>query len=197
MNIDYPEILDEIYQEIKPFKGEGEVADYIPELANIDPDKYGISLHCFDDQEYALGDSREKFSIQSISKVLTLSLAVSQMGDRIWDRVDVEPSGDPFNSLVQLEYERGIPRNPLINAGAIVVADVLISILDNPKDDLLRFVRSICGNDGIDFNPKVADSERRPATAMQPLPICCGLLIISKMTWILCWTFIFTNAPWK
>ena len=160
MNIDYQEILDEIYQEIKPFKGEGEVADYISELANIDPDKYGISLHCFDDQEYALGDSREKFSIQSISKVLTLSLAVSQMGDRIWDRVDVEPSGDPFNSLVQLEYERGIPRNPLINAGAIVVADVLISILDNPKDDLLRFVRSICGNDGIDFNPKVADSEK-------------------------------------
>ena len=160
MSIDYQQIIDEIYQEIKPFKGEGEIATYIPELANIDPDKYGISMHCFDDQEYALGDSREKFSIQSISKVLTLSLAVSQMGDRIWDRVDVEPSGDPFNSLVQLEYEKGIPRNPLINAGAIVVADVLISILDNPKEEFLSFVRSICGNENVDYNPVVAGSEK-------------------------------------
>ena len=160
MSIDYQQILDEIHQEVKPYKGEGEIATYIPELANIDPDKYGVSLHCFDDQEYALGDSKEKFSIQSISKVLTLSLAVSQMGDRIWDRVDVEPSGDPFNSLVQLEYERGIPRNPLINAGAIVVADALISILDNPKEEFLQFVRSICGNESINFNPKVANSEK-------------------------------------
>ena len=160
MGIDYQQILNEIQEEIRPFKGEGEIATYIPELANIDPDKYGISLHCFDDQEYALGDCHERFSIQSISKVLTLSLAVSQIGERIWNRVDVEPSGDPFNSLVQLEYEKGIPRNPLINAGAIVVADILVSILDNPKEDFLQFVRGICGNENITFNPKVADSEK-------------------------------------
>ena len=160
MGIDYQQILNEIQEEIKPFKGEGEIATYIPELANIDPDKYGISLHCFDNQEYTLGDCGEKFSIQSISKVLTLSLAVSKIGERIWNRVDVEPSGDPFNSLVQLEYEKGIPRNPLINAGALVVADILISILDNPKEEFLQFVRDICGNEDINFNPKVALSEK-------------------------------------
>ena len=160
MGIDYQQILNEIQEEIKPFKGEGEIATYIPELANIDPDKYGISLHCFDNQEYTLGDCGEKFSIQSISKVLTLSLAVSKIGERIWNRVDVEPSGDPFNSLVQLEYEKGIPRNPLINAGALVVADILVSILDDPKEDFLRFVRDICGNEDINFNPKVALSEK-------------------------------------
>ncbi|WP_346761761.1 glutaminase [Agaribacillus aureus] len=160
MSIKYQEILQEIHEEIKPFKGEGQIATYIPELATVDPDKYGICLHCFDGQEYTLGDYEEKFSIQSISKVLTLSLAVSKIGERIWERVDVEPSGDPFNSLVQLEYEQGIPRNPLINSGAIVVADILVSILDDPKEDFLKFIRSICGNESINFNPKVAASEK-------------------------------------
>jgi glutaminase len=92
------------------------VASYIPELGNVDPNKFGIHLTTIDNQNYCLGDSNDKFSIQSISKILALSLAFELEDDKLWDRVGVEPSGTPFNSLVQLEYEKGIPRNPLINA---------------------------------------------------------------------------------
>jgi len=79
--------------------------------------------------------------------------------DNLFNRVDVEPSGDPFNSLVQLEYEQGIPRNPFINAGALVIADILISLLDNPKEDFLDFIRNITNNISININPDVYQSE--------------------------------------
>ena len=91
------------------------------------------------------------FSIQSISKVLSLSHAIGLVGEDVWQRVDVEPSGDPFNHLSLLEMENGIPRNPLINAGAIVIADILVSNLDNPKADFLDFVRKLANDEGIDF----------------------------------------------
>lgn len=159
MSVDYHKILQEIEEAILPLKGDGEIATYIPELANVDPDKYGLCLHCFDDQHYVLGDWNENFSIQSISKVFTTAMAFTLIGKEIWKRVDVEPSGDSFNSLVLLENEKGIPRNPLINSGAIVVADILVSILDNPKNDFLAFVRKITDNPTVDFNPKVAASE--------------------------------------
>jgi glutaminase len=159
-DLDYAQILAEISHEILPFRGEGKVADYIPELANISPDKYGVCIYCLDGKMYKIGDSDEKFSIQSISKVFSLSLAFSILDDEIWKRVEVEPSGNPFNSLLQLEYEKGIPRNPFINAGAIVVADILVSQLAHPKQNFLEFVRKIAGNPFIDYNPKVAHSER-------------------------------------
>jgi glutaminase len=159
--MDYTKILQEIDDELAPHRSEGAIATYIPELAKVDPGKFGIHLCCLDGNEHSLGDSNEKFSIQSISKVPAVALAFSISGEKIWERVGVEPSGDPFNSLVQLEHEHGIPRNPLINAGALVIADMLISSLHNPKNEFLSFVRKLAGDEGIDYNFKVAQSERQ------------------------------------
>lgn len=76
-------------------------------------------------------------------------MAVGHLGEKIWESVGREPSGNPFNSLVQLEYEKGIPRNPFINAGALVVTDRLLDIYPDPKNAILGFVRELCGNDGL------------------------------------------------
>jgi len=136
------------------------VARYIPELAKIDPDKLGIALKTIDGVLYVAGDANESFSIQSISKVFATSLVFSVIGDDLWRRVGKEPSGSSFNSLVQLEYENGIPRNPLINAGAIVVADMMIDILANPEKDFLSFIRRLAGDQNIQFDEKVKNSEK-------------------------------------
>lgn len=158
--MDYQSILSEIESEVRLEPASGKVASYIPELAHVDPDKLGMHLCCFEKGQYAFGDSKERFSIQSISKVFSLTLAVRLIGAEVWKRVDVEPSGDPFNSLVLLENENGIPRNPLINSGALVIADILVNKLKNPKKDFLEFVRKISGQPGIGFNKKVARSEK-------------------------------------
>jgi glutaminase len=158
--MDYNAILQEIYQETKALPTIGNVASTIPELANVDPNKFGMHLTTIDGQDFGIGDSNEKFSIQSVSKALTVALAFSFLGEKVWERVGVEPSGNPFNSLVQLEYEKGIPRNPFINAGALVIADMLVTHLKNPKEDFLDFIRTISGHSTIDFNLKVAQSEK-------------------------------------
>ena len=153
-------ILKEIYEEIKPLIGKGKVADYIPELGKINPDKFAIAVSTVDGKKYSLGSSKEKFSIQSISKVYSLALAFGMLGEKIWRRVGKEPSGNPFNSLVQLEYEKGIPRNPFINAGAIVIADMLVSSFKNPKKELTEFIRELSGSKIIS-DKKVALSEKK------------------------------------
>lgn len=158
--MNYQEILDQIHEELSHYDVYGEVASYIPELAKVDPKKFGMHLYKGKSENYSFGDSTEKFSIQSISKVFTLSIAMKLLGEDLWDRVDVEPSGDPFNSLTQLEYESGIPRNPFINSGALVIADILVSNLDDPKKELLDFVRKISGTPDIDYDYTVAASER-------------------------------------
>jgi glutaminase len=158
--MNYAAILQDIYNEAKGQPKIGLVSTSIPELSIINPDKFGIHLLTINGEDFCIGDASEKFSIQSVSKVLSLTLAFSIVGEKIWERVGVEPSGNPFNSLVQLEYEKGIPRNPFINAGALVIADVLISELKNPKQDFLAFIREVSGNYHIDFNPKVANSEK-------------------------------------
>jgi len=159
--MDYQKIINEIVADIDLTQYEGKVADYIPELGKISPDKFGVHLNCINSGHYFHGDSNEKFSIQSIAKVLTLTLAAIKVGDKLLERVDVEPSGDPFNSLTQLEYENGIPRNPLINAGALVVCDILLDELNNPKEDFLTFVRKVAQNPNINYNLKVAKSEEK------------------------------------
>lgn len=119
--MNYDRILQEIYQEIQPYAHQGEPAAYIPDLLKVDPDRYGICLHTLDGHEHALGDSDERFAIQSISKVFALAMGFARLSDRLWQRIGVEPSGNAFNSIFQLELEHGIPRNPLINAGALVM----------------------------------------------------------------------------
>ncbi len=158
--MNYQEILKEIKTEITPLLKKGNVADYIPQLATVDPEKFGMHLHFLNGQAYQIGDAEERFSIQSISKVLMLCMAVGKLGVRVYERVDVEPSGDPFNSLVQLEYEQGIPRNPFINAGALVITDILIDAFKDPKTTFLKFIRGMCVGDDVDYNPGVAASEK-------------------------------------
>jgi glutaminase len=158
--MNYQQILEEIYLQSKSLPIIGNIATTIPDLANVNPDKFGICLTTIDGKEFSVGDSNEKFSIQSVSKALSVTLAFSHLGEKIWERVGVEPSGNPFNSLVQLEYEKGIPRNPFINAGALVIADMLVSCLEHPKEDFLHFIREISGCDTINYNLKVAQSEK-------------------------------------
>ncbi len=157
---DFQQHLDRIYGEILRLPVTGKVASYIPELASVDNSKFGIELLDIQQNHYSVGDSREHFSIQSISKVLSLSLAMKCIGEDIWKRVDVEPSGDPFNHLSLLELENGIPRNPLINAGAIVIADILVTELENPKADFLAFVRLLADDESIHYDEAVAKSEK-------------------------------------
>ena len=158
--LDYQAVLEEIHSSLTKVKNTGKVASYIPELAKVPKDKFGIHLQLITGENFAAGDALEKFSIQSISKVLSLAKAFQLVGNDLLKRVDVEPSGNPFNHLSLLELENGIPRNPLINSGAIVVADVLLTHLKNPKEDFLTFVRELAHDDSISFNEEVAESER-------------------------------------
>ncbi len=154
------QILEDILFDVKNQPNTGSIATYIPELAKIDPSKFGLYLKFLDGSAYSIGDSMETFSIQSISKVFATALLFSKIDDKMWDRVGKEPSGNPFNSLVQLEYEKGIPRNPLINSGAIVVADMLVDILQDPKVDFLNFIRYLSSDQTIDYNMFVFESEK-------------------------------------
>lgn len=156
----YQKILADIAAEIEPLRNVGRQADYIPALAQVNPDRFGICIATVDGKFYGLGDIDECFSIQSVSKVFSLSMALSIMGENLWERVGKEPSGAAFNSLIQLELDHGIPRNPFINAGAIVVADILMSQLENPEADFLAFVRHIASDSSIIYNRTVATSER-------------------------------------
>lgn len=161
--MDYGKVIEKIYEEVKPYWGKGKVADYIPALSEVAPRQYGIAVTTLDGQSSVVGDAKIRFSIQSISKVFTMAMVTGRLGDGIWEYVGREPSGNPFNSLIQLEYERGIPRNPFINAGALVVTDRLMSLYDHPKDAILEFIRNICGNDDLYYDKHIAQSERRNA----------------------------------
>ncbi|HCG73526.1 MAG TPA: glutaminase [Nitrospina sp.] len=159
--MNYKKILSGVPDELKNLEDKGKVASYIPELKNVDPNKLGINLITVNNKNYSLGDSDEKFSIQSISKVLALTLAFKLDDSKLWERIGVEPSGTSFNSMIQLEYEKGIPRNPLINAGALVLCDILVSRLKNPREEFIEFLRNISGDPNIDYSFKVFESEKQ------------------------------------
>jgi glutaminase len=159
--MDYRKIMEDIYNEILPFADKGKQADYIPALAKVDPDQFGMCLKTIAGDEYPFMQADTRFSIQSIAKVFALAMGLSLKGESLWGKVGKEPSGTAFNSLVQLEIEKGKPRNPFINAGAIVVADILLTELDDAEGEFLRFVRALSGNDSVDYNMEVALSERQ------------------------------------
>jgi len=158
--MDYQSILNSIYNEVLVLDNNGKIADYIPELKRVNTEKFGIALIDNYQKIYAVGDATEKFSIQSISKVITTALIFSKIGNDLWQRVGFEPSGNAFNSLVQLEYENGIPRNPFINAGALVIADLMLEYFENPKEYFLNFIRELAENENINYNEIVAQSEK-------------------------------------
>lgn len=142
-------IVAEIAEEMRGEAERGTVASYIPPLAGISPEKFGIAVVMSDGTVHAAGNAHEPFSIQSISKVFALTLALGAVGDQLWRRVGREPSGSAFNSIVQLESEQGIPRNPFINAGAIVLCDVLLG-RSEPREaigQMVRFVRTLAGDE--------------------------------------------------
>jgi glutaminase len=156
-------VVQEIAAEMRGMPDRGKVASYIPELARVDPNAFGLVVVTADGSIAAAGESEAPFSIQSISKVFTLALALGKVGDRLWSRVGREPSGSAFNSIVQLEYERGIPRNPFINAGAIAVTDTILSG-HQPREalgEILWFMRFLADDPSIRIDEAVAASEQR------------------------------------
>ncbi|MGN7292673.1 glutaminase [Rhizobium sp. SAFR-030] len=159
--MDLQEIIDDIHRALQPRLGEGKVADYIPQLAHVDPRKFGMAIIDLDGRIYKAGDCDEPFSIQSVSKVFTLTLALGKHGETTWNRVGREPSGSAFNSIVQLEHESGKPRNPFINAGAIAVSDLVLAG-HTPKEaiaEIVRFVQYLADDPSITIDPEVARSE--------------------------------------
>jgi glutaminase len=155
-------VVKEIAEEMRQRPDRGEVATYIPELARADANAFGLAVIDADGNVALGGDAETPFSIQSISKVFTLTLALGKAGDLLWQRVGREPSGSAFNSIVQLEYERGIPRNPFINAGAIAVTDLILSG-HQPREalgEILRFLQFLADDTTIMIDEQVAASER-------------------------------------
>jgi glutaminase len=159
---DLQAIVEAIHAELEPHFGAGQPAGYIPELARVDARRFGIAVTTLEGVTHAAGDADEPFSIQSISKTFLLTLALGKHGEGLWTRVGREPSGDPFNSIVQLEHEQGRPRNPFINAGAIVVTDLVLAG-HTPREaigEILRFLRSLADDETIGIDPEVARSEQ-------------------------------------
>ena len=159
--MNFEKIILNVYNQVKELDDLGQLPTYIPELKNINPQSFGVYLSSVENYQYGVGNCYDRFSIQSIAKVLAVSLAYRIVGEEIWKRVGVEPSGTSFNSLIQLEADNGIPRNPLINAGAIVIADILLTHLDDAKKDFLEFVRSLSNTKDINYSEKIAASEKQ------------------------------------
>jgi glutaminase len=155
----YPELLEQIMEAVAPAIGAGRVPDHIPALASADPAHFGLALATVDGEIHGVGDWRREFSVQSISKVFALAAVVALDAAGIWGRVGREPSGDAFNSLVQLEHHRGVPRNPFVNAGALVVTDHLLTLTGDASGAVCELARDQSENAQIWSDPRVAASE--------------------------------------
>jgi len=154
-------VVAQVHDEMTAHRGSGRVADYIPALARVDPQHFGLSVMTCDGERADAGDFDVPFSIQSISKVFTLTLVLDAIGSKLWDRVGREPSGSPFNSIVQLEREQGIPRNPLINAGALVVTDAILAGRrpEIAVAEILTYLRELADDASVSVDREVARSE--------------------------------------
>ncbi|MBO6537453.1 MAG: glutaminase [Balneolaceae bacterium] len=168
--MDYKKIIYKSFRVTEQLKDRGQLATYIPELARVDPSMFGVHMITMDGKHYGLGDHQQKFSIQSIAKVLSLTLAYHLLGEKIWKRLGVEPSGTKFDSLILLETFEGIPRNPFVNSGALVICDILISELDDAPAEFLNFVRELSGLSTLSYSDHIADSEK--ATGYRNIAMC-------------------------
>ncbi len=157
------EIVATVCEDMEAHRGGGRIADYIPALARVDPRHFGIAVCTCDGRTASAGDAEMPFSIQSISKVFTLTVALERLGANLWERVGREPSGSRFNSIVQLEQEKGVPRNPLINAGALVVTDALLAGGDPVATiaEITDFMRRQAEDPSVSIDPEVAASEEQ------------------------------------
>ena len=154
-------ILAAVHGEMQSHLGHGKPADYIPALARVDPKYFGMAAVTVEGESAAVGDAEVPFSIQSLSKVFTLTMALEKIGNALWTRVGREPSGSRFNSMVRLEQEHGIPRNPLINAGALVVSDVLLGqgLPNATIGRITDFLREVSSDPEVSIDMEVAQSE--------------------------------------
>lgn len=154
------QILEDAYEYGRGFLCEGKVASYIPELAKANPANLGVCLMTKSGAVYKVGDTAIPFTIQSIGKVFALILALETAGfDGVFEKVGVEPSGDSFDSIIQLEMKNWTPYNPLINAGAIATVSCIQS--DTPFEDYLSLVRRLCGDPRVRLNEDVYRSEKK------------------------------------
>ncbi|MBW8882730.1 MAG: glutaminase, partial [Asticcacaulis sp.] len=156
------DVLAEVAVLVRPHFGKGRTAQYIPQLAGVDPTKFGMAVCTVKGDEYAIGDADEAFSAQSITKLFALGLALNRIGDEVWTRVGKEPSGTPFNYLSQLEQEEGVPRNPFINPGALAVTDILLDVVKEP-DALVRDFMGVLAAAELEIDEEVAVSELETA----------------------------------
>ncbi len=154
-------VLDDVSHRMAGEADRGEVADYIPELASVSLNQFGIAVAPLDGLPVTAGSADVPFSIQSISKVFGLVVALQRVGATLWRRVGREPSGDPFNSIVQLEFERGKPRNPFINAGALVISDVILQETEvtSAEHPVLELCRKLANDPTIAIDHDVFASE--------------------------------------
>jgi glutaminase len=174
--LNFSSILNNIYLQVQPLLGQGKTASYIPALRDVHPEQFSMAVTLNNGDFFGVGDYQKGFSIQSISKVFAFTLALRLFETEIYQRVWREPSGDPFNSLVLLEHEKGIPRNPFINAGAIVVCDSLISYISKkyhsiadagaePKlttfNTMLQFIQNSAADNSIGFDQQIFESEMK------------------------------------
>lgn len=158
-DLDYHGILTQVLADIEPEIGRGQVATHIPALGSVDPNQFGMAVADLDGNVTGVGACDVQFSAQSVTKVFALALVIASEGGKLWSRVGREPSGSPYNSLVQLEHENGIPRNPFINAGALVTTDRLLSLTGDARGAVLEFLQEESGNPSVDFDAVVAESE--------------------------------------
>lgn len=157
--MNYQTIIEQLHALSPQYYGLGSQATYIPALSAINSRQCGIAVATLDGARYNTGDADVRFSTQSISKVFSLALVQRHMGNELWQSVGREPSGTPFNSLVQLEHEQGVPRNPFINSGALVIVDRMMSLYENADQQMIEFVRALSANDTIDYDMRIAQSE--------------------------------------
>ena len=163
MTLPLPALLDQIHTEAQALYGKGHVADYIPALGEVPPRQFGMAVALVNGESHTVGDAQVPFSLQSITKLFTFVIALKLMGEGLWQRVGREPSGAAFNSIVQLETENSIPRNPFINAGALVITDILTSRYAHLDYALLGALRRLADEPNLHWNPRVAKSERDTA----------------------------------
>jgi glutaminase len=155
------ELVDRIVEEAAAYPDHGKATHKIEALKDADVDRFGMAIFTPDGDMVAGGDANTPFSIQSISKVFSLELALEALGDELWKRVGREPSGDPYNSIMDLERHEGYPRNPFINPGALVVVDALCDQVDGAGETeaVIDFVARLLGDDDFGINDTVARSD--------------------------------------